>query len=82
MLATDCANQLSALWNSPEPGCGAILTGTISMKGGTSTRRNGCHKKEEGGVVGDLRGPMIFRGRTQKSDNGFVKQDRKLAHNC
>ena len=51
----------------PESGCGAILNGTISRNSGTFTRRNGSNKKEEGGVVGDLRGSMIFRGCPQKS---------------
>ena len=59
----------------PESGCGVILTGTIFMTSGTSTlfMNSGTCKKEEGGVVVDLRKSMIFRGSIQKSENGIVK---------
>ena len=80
MLATNRANQLLAVWNSPGVGVRGDLD--WQKNSGTFTRRNGSHKKEEGGVVGDLRGSIIFRGGTQKSENRFVKQNRKLVHNC
>ena len=75
--------QLLAVWNSPGVGVrGDLDWQNFHEHWYLYQKKRFPYKKEEGGVVGDLRGSIIFRRGTSKSENRFVQQNRKLVLNC